>query len=215
MKIQKPLIFIFTCAATLAFGQSNLSASDKRISVNGFFAIGRSTFNSSPSAPSKFPTLEMRAGVGAAKSLGETFELRTRLNFGVKFKREPFNEEGSVVVGPPFMDLDELASDRNHFFYEIPLLLQANLKHPQIGLRFGCNYRRFFPDNSDVDALTARGDFGLLAGASYRLRQKMSLGFEYCYGLTKIISSGGTVDGSEYHLDVRNNFAQVVLEYSF
>lgn len=74
-------------------------------------------------------------------------QLKSGLAFGVKVKREAFNSSNLVIIGPPFMELDEFASNRNHYFMEIPLILQYNLPHPKIGLSLGISYRFFFPNN--------------------------------------------------------------------
>lgn len=206
------ILSVLLLVTIVTFGQKS---DDKKFTFNSFVAVGRSTFATNISAPSKFPTLEMRLGAGVVRKLNETFDLRTRLTFGVKFKREGFNNAGVAVVGPPFMELDDLSSDRNHFFYEVPLILQANLKHPSIGFTLGVNYRRFFPNNSDVDALTARGDLGILGGANYRVNEKISIGVDYCVGLTNIIVTSGSVDSNSYTLTAKNNFGQLILEYKF
>lgn len=212
MKCFKLAICIWLCAVVRGYCQDN-GENDKRFYFTSFLSIGRSTFHTKLDAPSAFPTVEVRVGVGVVKKLNENFDVRTRLTFGSKFKREGFNNSGVVTVGPPFMELDELSSNRNHYFYEIPLILQATLRHPQIGFRAGINFRHFLPNNKAVDPLTGRGDLGLLAGSSYRLTEKISIGIDYCMGLTNIVSSGGSVDSWDYSLKVRNNFAQMSVEF--
>ena len=76
---------------------------------------------------------------------------------GIKVKREAFNKPGQAyTVGPPFLKLDEVASNRNHYFVEVPLLLQFNLPHLELGLRAGVNYRSFLANTKAVDFLTGR-----------------------------------------------------------
>lgn len=187
---------------------------DKRVHYSVFAGVGRSTFVSDPAAPSKFPTLEVRLGAGLIKPIGNNIELRSRLAFGVKFKREPFNEPGQpYVIGPPFMGLDELASNRNHYFFEIPLMVQFNLPHPKLGFSLGGNYRHFLPHNESVDFLTNRREIGIILGASYRLNNRLDVGLDYYFGLSKIYSSSGLIDNQEFTLDAYNQFGQIRFEY--
>jgi hypothetical protein len=189
---------------------------DKQVRLNAFLGTGRSTFKTNMAAPSTFPTVEFRLGAGVTKPLTEIFDLRARLTFGAKLKRKALNEQGQPFqVGSPFIELDEAASSRNHYFYEVPLLLQANVRHPKIALKAGANVRHYFPINDAVDFLTARNEFGVIAGASYRLSETMSLGLEYYFGLTKVYTASGHLDSSEFSMNVRNEFAQVTFEYTF
>lgn len=186
----------------------------KKVRYNFFAGVGRSTFVSGPAAPSKFPTLEVRLAGGLIKPIGRNVELRSRLAFGVKFKQEPYNEPGQpYVIGPPFMGLDELASNRNHYFFEIPLIVQFNLPHPKLGFSFGGNYRHFLPHNESVDFLTNRRELGIILGASYRLTNSLDVGLDYYFGLSKIYSSSGLIDIQEFTLDAYNQFAQIRFEY--
>ena len=191
------------------------NGSSKKIRFTAFASGGRSIFFTNPSAPSKFPTLELRLGAGIIKPLGKNVELRSRLSFGAKFKREAINRPGQpYIIGPPFTPLDELASNRNYYFIEIPLAIQFNLPHPKIGLSFGLNYRFFLPHNKSVDFLANRRELGILPGITYRLSDKVHIGFDYCFGLTKIFSAAGQVDNKDVTINMRNQFAQIRFDYA-
>ncbi|HPH45579.1 MAG TPA: hypothetical protein PLJ60_11145 [Chryseolinea sp.] len=210
------ILVAFLLSTLIVLGQSEKGyLSNNKIIYTGFFSVGRSTFKSSLSAPSAFPTLELRMGAGISKSLGEIIELRSRLAFGVKFKREAYNKPGqSYVIGPPFMELDEVSSSRNHYFLEIPLVIQFNLPHPKLGFNIGANYRFFLPNNSDVDFLTNRSDLGIITGLTYRGFGRLEIGMDYYFGITKLYSSAGTIDTTEFELNTRNQFAQIRIEYA-
>ncbi len=109
MKHLTIIIALLISALTVLGQPKEGDGSNNKIRYSGFFSVGRSTFKSSVSAPSTFPTLELRMGAGISKSLGKVIELRSRLAFGVKFKREAYNKPGQpYVIGPPFMELDEV-----------------------------------------------------------------------------------------------------------
>jgi hypothetical protein len=184
-----------------------------KIKFMAFASTGRSTFYSNPSASSKFPTFELRFGGGVIKQLTKTIELKSRLTFGVKFKRDAFNSSNLVIVGPPFMELDDVASNRNHYFMEIPLIVQFNIPHPKIGLSVGLNYRFFLPNNESVDFLTNRREIGILPGISYRVSPKFEIGIDYFFGLTEMYNAAGTIDNQEVNIETYNRFSQIRFLY--
>jgi hypothetical protein len=90
-----------------------------RVRLNLFIASGSSHFKSSPSGPSKFSSLELRTGITIKYALGNSWNIVTRPALGIKFKREAFNKYGQgYIIGPPFLTLDEVASNRNHYFFD-------------------------------------------------------------------------------------------------
>lgn len=203
------LILIFN----LAHGQNDVTTKQP-IVWSGVFSVGRSTFESNIPAPSKFPAVEFRVGMGLSKPLNKLLDMKSRLNIGVKWKRDSYINQGQVSgISPLFMGLDRLASNRNHYFIDIPLLLQFNFPHPALGVNMGINYRFFLPNNHAVDALTNRGEIGLMAGTTYRIGKWMGVGLDYTIGLTKIYQTSGTIDSSQVSLDVFNHFGQIRLEY--
>ena len=77
------------------------------------------------------------------------------------------------------------------------------------------NSWHFLPNNDDVVFLSATNEFGLIVGGAFRVNEVVSIGVDYYFGLTKISSSGGSIDGSFYDLHMRNEFVQLTVEYSF
>ena len=211
--MKKITTLIFIVFATYQSNAQELNK-DNRLQFSVFSGVARATFASNPSAPSKFPALELRLGAGIIKPVSKSIEIRTRLTFGTKFKRDAFNKPGQpYLIGPPYLGLDELASNRNHYFVEIPVVVQFNLPHPKIGFSLGVNYRFFLPHNSSVDDLTNRRELGLISGITYRLNKKIDMGLDYCAGLTKIYSPSGSIDSQSFSANARNQFAQLRIDY--
>lgn len=181
--------------------------------------FGQSTFDFNIPAPSKFTTAEFRLGLGIIKPISKFFELKSGISFGVKMKREAYNTQraqGLIVMGPPFMDADLLASKRNHYFLEIPLLLQIHFNHPKLGLRSGINSRFWQPNNSDADLLTARPELGILVGTYYMLSSKLNIGLDYYYGVTKMDKSLYVIDSAPpFTFIMYNRSLQMTLDYRF
>jgi hypothetical protein len=212
-------ILFFSLIISYHGNSQNLETNDTRLKFTAFTSIGRSIIISDPSAPSKFPALELRIGGGIIKPIGRNIELRSRLAFGIKFKREPFNVDGQpYLIGPPFYALDELSSNRNYCFIEIPLTIQANLPHPKLGLSFGLNYRHFLaydePDSHSPYSPN-RHEVGIIPGITYRANNKLHIGLDYYFGLTKTYSTGGLIDNQEFMMDAVNQFVQVRFDYIF
>lgn len=193
---------------------------EKKVRYARFFGIARSSFdvNNLPSSPS-YASLEVRLGYGIVKPIGKYFELKSGLNLGLKAKRKSyfFGPSKQFAYEPWVMlSLDEAASNRNHFFAEIPLALQFNPPRTRIGLKGGLNFRTWAPNNNSVDALTARQEIGVLGGISYNLIKRINIGVEHYYGLTDILN--GSYPGNNTHLmkyQVRNQFTQITIEQFF
>lgn len=186
----------------------------KTIDVSSYLALGWSQFRTTPSAPSDFPTFEFRLGPAVTIPVSSKFEISSRFLFGAKLKREAYNKQGQgYTIPPPFLELDEVASSRNHYFIEIPLIFQFNLPNPKLSIYAGGNYRFWMPNNSDVDFLTNRGEFDLLMGISYPIANKFKVGGEYFFGVTKVYNSSGTIDGIDSDLRVSNTAFQLYVQY--
>lgn len=173
-----------------------------------FAGIGRATVQTNLSAPDNFSAGEFRLGVGLSRSISKAFELRSRLTFGGRLKRDagPY-----ALSDSRFNTIDENTSNRNHYFMELPLFLQFNLANPSIGFRAGGNYRQYFPA-SPTDAYSGQSEFGIITGIYCRLNDRINLGLDYYFGLTKMFNGGGISEGEEYNLIGRNHFAQLTFE---
>lgn len=193
------------------FAQNNPNA---KINLHGFAGIGRATIETNISAPTKFPALEIKIGVGISKPLNESLALSSRLAFGSRLKRK---SDMSARHDGRFTILDEHASERNHYFIEIPLLLQYHFSRAGLGLRAGGNFKQYLSSNSTnrPDMISGKSEFGIIGGAAYSLTDRINIGIEYHAGLTKIYKGGGTIDGRNYALTGRNHLAQLVFEISF
>lgn len=193
------------------FAQNNPNA---KINLHGFAGIGRATIETNISAPTKFPALEIKIGVGISKPLNESLALSSRLAFGSRLKRK---SDMSARHDGRFTILDEHASEQNHYFIEIPLLLQYNFSRAGLGLRAGGNFKQYLSSNSTnrPDMISGKCEFGIIGGAAYSLTDRINIGIEYHAGLTKIYKGGGTIDGRNYALTGRNHLAQLVFEISF
>lgn len=193
------------------FAQNSPNA---KINLHGFAGVGRATIETNLSSPTNFPAMEIKIGAGISKPLNESLVLSSRLVFGSKFKRK---SDMSARHDGRFTTLDEHASEQNHYFIEVPLLLQYNFSPIGLGLRAGGNFKQYLSSNSTnrPDMISRKSEFGIIGGAVYRLSEKINMGIEYHAGLTKIYKGGGTIDGQAYELTGRNHLGQLVFEISF
>ncbi len=212
----KKLSYIITSMllCTVSYAQHNEQPKESKLRSSVQLRVGSSTFATDLAAPSNFSALEVRGGLGVLKTLTEVLKMRAGLLVGAKFKRKSLNQsEEAFLIGAPFLEVDKVASSRNHYFYEAPVFIQGNIKHLNIDLKAGIIFRHFLPNNKDVDFLTARREFGLSGGGAYRLSDRISIGVDYYYGLTKVLSSYGEVDGTAYRLDLRNQRVEFTIDY--
>ncbi len=212
-------IILSTAAIVLAnlFGiaQKSDKTDHKKIKFIGVLGVARSTFDVSILSP-KYPTLELRLGAGIVKPFGKFFELKSGLYLGLKVKRESyFIGQLYTQQGVPLLKLDEASSNRNHFVVDMPLVLQLNVQQNKVGFRAGFNARFWKPNNDDVDVLTNRTEVGILLGITRRITRRVNSGLDFYYGLTDVY--GGSIYSSAPPVNfyVRNQFAQLTLEYSF
>ncbi len=208
------ILFLFSFLSLSA--QEGVTKKPKKFYYSAYLSLGRSQFGISLAAPSKFPTVESRIGATITFPVNSTFSIHSRFLFGSKFKRDPFNKPGQgYLVGPPYLNLDEVSGSRNHYFLEIPLMIQYGIPNSNFSLSAGANYKFFFADNDRVDFLTFRGDAGVLFGVNYAISTQWKAGVEYLHGLTKVYRSIGSVDGGDVDLSVTNNSLSVFVLYNF
>ena len=210
----------FLFISQLSFAQILNSDFNKKLRYTRAVNIARSTFDVTgfPSSP-VYPSLELRLGAGILKPLAKHLDLKSGIYLGLKLKRQSyyFGLSKQYTTEPWVLPaLDEAASSRNHFFVDIPLVLQFNPPKTRIGLKGGLNFRFWAPNNDSVDVLTARPEIGLIGGISYNLIKNISIGLEHYYGLTDIL--GGSYTGTNNQLTryhVRNQFTQITIEQTF
>ena len=163
----------FLYISQLSFAQILNSDFNKKLRYTRALNIARSTFNvtgfhSSPD----YPSLELRLGLGILKPIAKHFDFKSGVYLGLKMKRQSyyFGLSKQYTFEPWVLPaLDEAASSRNHFFVDVPAVLQFNPRNTRIGLKGGFNFRCWAPNNDSVDILTARLEIGLLGGISYRV----------------------------------------------
>ncbi|MBX2943579.1 MAG: hypothetical protein KF860_14670 [Cyclobacteriaceae bacterium] len=63
-----------------------------------------------------------------------------------------------------------------------------------------------------MDALTNRGEVGVVSALSYKITSQLNVGIQYCYGLTKVYTSTGIINSEEYSFEAWNKFAQLKFE---
>lgn len=215
MKKSTRILLVAVLITTQVNAQTSKVSENRKLQVTGFAAIGRGIFKANPSAPSRFPTLELRVGAGVIKPVGKRFEIQSRLVLGEKFKREPYNKPGQgYTVDVPFDHLDELASKYSYYFIEVPIILQYNLPRPKLGISFGLNYRSFYP-TEDPSYSPMRNEIGLLPGGVFRINDRMRAGIEYYFGLTIVDGASGLIDNQPFEMKARNQFGQIKFEYIF
>ena len=214
--------------------QTLKDSSMSKIKLQLSAGVGQSIFATNTlRSQSKFPTTEVRLGLGVIKRIGEHFDLISYLNVGSKIKGDRVFPPGSSPPGvsfrlsPPFNELEETVNSRNHHFVEIPFLAQFSALNSRIGLRVGGNYRHFFQNkgyldsggqyNEGPDFLSNKKEFGVLGGVSIRIFDNLKLTTSYCFGLTKVnaIHYAQLNNFKDFRFDVRNQFSLAALEYIF
>lgn len=190
------------------------SASSIDIKFHGFAGVGRATIETNLSAPTKFPALEIKIGAGISKPLSESLTLHSRLAFGSRLKRQ---SDMAARHDGRFSIIDEHASDKSHYFIEVPILFQYNFSTIGLGLRAGGNFKQYLSSRSSgmADMISGRSEFGVIGGAVYSLTERINIGVEYHAGLTEIYKAGISTNERVYELRGKNHLAQFIFEISF
>jgi hypothetical protein len=202
---------------------------------------GKSKFDTNiADAYSGFPTIEVRLGLGALIRLNKYFDLISGVNIGNKIKGKRMFPPGSTPgyflrLPSPYNNLEESVNSQDHYFIEIPLLVQFNLPKPKIGFRIGANGRQFFETDGHLDSsgqyrqddfLSGRLEIGVLSGVSVdlgniskNLGSRIKLTGSYYVGVSNITGGywvgGFNGTGADVNFLVKNRFWQAGLEYYF
>lgn len=229
------LILLFLLQIGVVFfgvAQTANAEPEKKIRFTVLAMAGRSIFAANALASqSRFPTDEIRLGGTFIKPLYKNLDLISGFMVGSKLKGERVFPPGSTPPGvtfkisPPFSRLEEAVNSRNHYFYEVPLLLQVRLFKNRIGLRSGGNFRNFsgnsgYFDSSGLinygpDFFSHRKEFGILTGLSLKLSERLLLNGIYFRGLT-IFDAGffSQLNSlTNFSYIIKNRFWQIGLEY--
>lgn len=190
----------------------------KKWSYTVFASAGVNTLYVEPRYTQKFSNTEFRLGAGIQYKIFDFLDLKSRLALGFRLKREPTDPNPSFKTVPfPYYALDEMTSQNNYFFYEIPLVLQFNVLHDklgltEIGLRSGVSFRHFLPiDHQGPPYLP--NDFGLLTGIQIGITKNISIGTDYYFGLLHTTKIGYSSDSGSGILEAWNRFGMVSLDY--
>lgn len=210
------LLFLFLVANVFANAQTTEDSPSKKLQLSASMGTGVSYFKmyNIPDSP-PYESVESRLGFMLTKPLNKVLSLRAGLFFGTKFKRESYyfgpNKQfttHATVIKP----LDETVSKRNHYMFDIPVLLQINLFGGAVGLKVGANPRFWTPNNSDVDPLTALHEIGVFTGVNRKLSKKLTAGIDFYAGYTNIFPA--TIIYGPRPIKVTNQYIQFFLEYS-
>ncbi len=217
--MQLRLYIFYAFLACHGISISSLSAQhvNRKITYAAFGAIGRSTFHSSIDGPSKFPTAELRLGPVATLPLSSKFYISSKLLFGVKMKRERMYIPGQpTTLYGPFIDNDRMAGS-NHFFLELPLLVEYRLNYPRLIFGLGVNYRKFFSSNGgdggSFDPLSNKNEIGALGKLGLMIKKRWVISIEHFLPFNKLYTVAGWYDNTEYRMSVENRYVQIGVAY--
>ena len=212
MKIYLCSFLTLLSIISLAQKQEDSSRTISRFSIISTF--GSSSFIISLPA-TDFASLEARLGAGYTTYLSRKLDMIISTQLGVKFKRESYlNGQFYSQPGIPLFSVNETASNRNHWFVELPVLLQYNFRHPRLSIRGGMSLKSWFPNNDDVDMLTATQEVGGVCGIQYRTKRKINFGVEYYESITKILSGSMSYNnGNVFDYEIRNRSLYCNLTY--
>lgn len=206
--------YLLVFALVPCFAQKNTDTVKAESKFALFASVGKSSFVISLPA-TDFASTEARLGLEYKKPLNRHFDFITSFQLGIKFKRESYlNGQFYSQPGFPLLSVNETASNRDHWLIELPLLLQYSCRYPRLNFRGGIAGRSWFPNNDDVDMLTARREFGLAGGIRYRTKVKVDIGVDFYEGVTKINSGAiSQPNGTISYYEIRNRSIQGSIVY--
>jgi hypothetical protein len=227
MKIRRRfwVIFILQLGYFTGICQQENSPSQKlRATVVG--SMGVSYFSSRGSeSQARYPTNDPKLGVRLNYLIFDRIELNTSLNFGCKIKGQRVYPPGTIVGGLPVRlpspnnMLEEAVNSDNHFYIEVPLGLSVNIYSKwQVGV--GVSTRNFMGNNGNEfttggDFFSNRFDWGPLGTITYSISKSVRLMSTYYFGITRIYSVAGEINGAPVNFDVRNRAFHIGLEIFF
>lgn len=169
----------------------------------------------------KWTTRELKLGVCLIKPIGEHFELRSRIGYGIKFGRlrenvslMPFNSKGAWIERMIYTSLNEdLTKDVD--FIDIPLILYYKVARTNLGIEAGFNYRSYKWFYRKVPIVR---DYGPLCNLTYSFKN-FSVFLGYTMGLRDMFSESAVEYFenriiSEYGWSAKSNAVQFGLEYN-
>lgn len=204
-------LFLVISCATICGGQDRNLSNPKKYTVRLVAGGGRSIFHTNVlKSQTRYPTPEYRFGFIVNSTLNNKVEFQARPFFGIKKRGEVQN------VLTPFNFLEE-STKRDYVFSEVSFLTNYSV-YRNIKIKSGLNSRFFFPSsNIAYDFLGSRFDFGLIVGFSVKLSNRIYIGSEYMFGLTKVLKLNyfdSNLKPQSGLLEIQNRIAQITLEYS-
>jgi hypothetical protein len=194
---------------------------------------GQSQFISNAfKARSAFPTIEGRVGLAISKPFKQKVKFILSLNIGAKFKGDRMYPPGSTPPGTsirltsPFNELEEAVNSNNHYFLEVPVVLQYSLFRERISVRAGGSIRHFVANNGYQDSsgqinygpdfFSNLDEFIIMSTVAVKIVKKICLTGSYYRGLTKIYGMSGIINQVQVEsYFVRSGCWQIGIEYPF
>lgn len=180
-------------------------------------------FQADVNVPQKFHTMELKFGVCLIKPLSEHFDLRSRIGYGIKFRRTPDNRLPQLMPGKEERIIREIRhstneafATQNSDFVDFPIILHYKVGS-RLGVEIGFNYRLYywFYDNPYLSF-----NYGPQLNLTYDVN-KFSVFCGYTLGLKRLLGGGGSYpddkNQSSYYTiywSAKSNFFQWGIEYN-
>lgn len=170
-----------------------------------FFAPAYSRFDVTQQKTAYYPTLELRSGSSINRNISKRWALSTGINFCLKLKQKSYVKHGNAYYGRGSLNpnIDETASKRSHYAFEVPLMLRF-YHSDRVAFNMGVMARFWGPSDLNTDILASRQELGILVGGTKKITDKLCVGIDIYSTLAPVLS-----------FRTRNQFAQLKLEYFF
>lgn len=197
-------------------------AQNKKFHYTEFISFQRAhlAYVASVNVPRKFHTLELKLGVCLIKPISKHLELRSRIGYGIKFRRmyddrilqmRPGKE--ATILQSIYSEANECLAKQNTDFVDIPIILHYKTDN-KLGIEVGFNYRTYgwFYDVPFIPL-----DYGLLLNLTYAFRQ-LSIVVGYTIGRHDFLGgrynySPGRGPSVNFSWTATNNAVQLGIEY--
>ena len=111
-------------------------------------------------------------------------------------------------------EFDKLLSI-NHYYFELPVSLGYWII-PKLELRAGYSYRYYFGTSDNTyDFFLNNHESAILGGMDFKISKKVNVGSTFFLSSTKIYSSTGFVNGTQYNTTLKSRYIQIAIKYSF
>lgn len=209
----KKIIFFILCSLTAHAQNKRSFYCTEFISVNRAYL----NYQADVDVPKKFPTMELNIGVCLIKPLSEHFDLRSRIGYGVKFKRNDASASSQVSGKAEatresiYWSVNEELAKQNTDFVDVPIILHYKTIWCNLGIELGFNYRTY---GWFYDLPFVAFDYGPLCNITYTTKW-FSVFCGATIGLNKIMDkplySFYSTDVSRW--SAKSNSIQIGIEY--